>query len=79
MTDMILYFFAALGVCFLVLELFRSYGKRRVSIWFSEEAIAPDMSEPDIVIICPAEEKDIIIAALADKYGKISVNVEKTQ
>ncbi len=81
MADMILYFFAALGVCFTVLELFRSYGNRRLSVWIGErqsDLCGDTASEPDIIIICRSGEKDKILDALAEKYKKISVETEKT-
>lgn len=81
MADMILYFFAALGVCFTALELFRSCGKRRISVWICEDAsemCGDTAPEPDIIIICRDSEKEKILDALAEKYEKISVETEKT-
>lgn len=79
MADMILYFFAALGVCFLVLECVRSFGSHAVRVWLSDGGdyenrmrAVDDRDMPDIIIL-RSEESDRIIAALAAKYDKISV------
>lgn len=77
MADMILYFFAALGVCFLVLECVRSFGTHTIWIWLSDVHeldydYCRDDDKPDIIIL-KSEESDRIIAALAAKYDKISV------
>ncbi len=79
MADMILYFFAALGVCFLVLECVRSFGSHAVLVRLSDGGdyndllrAVDDSTAPDIIIL-KSEESDRIIAALAAKYDKISV------
>jgi len=76
MADMILYFFASLGICFLILECVRSFGTHAVHIRLSdggdhERFLCAD-EKPDIIIL-NGEESDRIIAALAAKYDKISV------
>ena len=63
MAEILLWFFAALGICFLGLEAFRAFGKRSVRVWI----LPPD------VIIENSPDESLIIDALAQKFDRIYI------
>ena len=75
MAEILLWFFAALGICFLGLEAFRAFGKRSVRVWIlppDGTLLDTDNTAPD-VIIKNSPDESLIIDALAQKFDRIYI------
>lgn len=75
MAEILLWFFAALGVCLAGLELVRTFGRHSIRVRIpTPDGRATDTEDaaPDVIIESSFAE-DLIIDALAQKFDRIYI------
>ncbi len=76
MLEIAVYFFAALGVCLSLLEIYKISCPKRLHVWLTDdEDVIKNASQADVIIVNNSEEGKIL-SALSEKYDKISIQIK---